>query len=116
MRRARNDDEYEPEMPPAGDAEYLLGHLWDVGPAMAAGGYPGPVTYEEMRAWMDLTGVELEPWEVHFLRRLSGEYLSESHRAEKRDCAEPVMRGSSSRDLAAVAKTMQESLRALAKL
>lgn len=115
MRKERNDQEYEPEMPPAGDAEYLIGHLWDVGPTMAAGGYPGPITHDELRSWMELTGFELEPWEVRFLRRLSSEYLVESSRAAKRDCQAPV-RQESQRDLTAMAKSLQESLRELAKL
>lgn len=104
-------------MPPVGAAEYLISYLWEVGPTMVAGGYPGPVTHEELRAWMDLTGIELEPWEVRFLRRLSGEYLAQSHKAERLDCQAPAReRGEYAADLSAVAKSLQQSMRELAQL
>lgn len=88
MRKDRNDPQYHPDMPPV-DTEYLLGYLWEVGPTMAAGGYPGPVTHQELHKWMALTGIDLHPWQVRFLRRLSGEYIAESQRAEKFDCPAP---------------------------
>ena len=88
MRKVRNDEKYHPEMPPVG-AAYLIGYLWEVGPTMANGGYPGPVTHEEILAWQELTGIELKPWEMRFLRNLSREHLAESQRAEKRDCQAP---------------------------
>ena len=72
-------------MPALEGAGYLIGYLYAVGPTMGG----GPITHGELRAWMDLNGVELQPWEVRFLRRLSNEYLIESHRATKRDCAPP---------------------------
>lgn len=104
-------------MPPVEGAEYLLGYLWEIGPTMAAGGYPGPITHEEIKAWTELTGAELEAWEVRFIRRLSGEYLSESQRAEKADCPEPLRESAGfAPDLSAVAKSMQQALKELAKL
>jgi hypothetical protein len=103
-------------MPPAGDAEYLIGYLWEVGPTLMLGGHAGPITHEELRAWVDLTGFELEPWEVRFIRRLSGEYLHEAYRATKRDCPAPVRQENSARDLAAVAKSLQQTLKEMANL
>jgi hypothetical protein len=83
---------------------------------MAAGGYPGPVTHEEILSWQELTGIELQPWEVRFLRRLSGEYLAESQRAEKRDCTEPARNSTTTVDLEAVARSMRQSLKEMASL
>jgi hypothetical protein len=115
MRKTRNDENYQPDMPTV-DAEYLIGYLWEVGPTMAAGGYPGPVTHEEILAWQKLTGVELQPWEMRFLRRLSGEYLLESHRAEKADCPEPARHSATRVDLESVARGMQRALKEMANL
>lgn len=111
LEQSRKDDD-QPDMPPIEEAGYLLGYLFEVGPTMAAGGYPGPVTHEELRAWMDLTGIELQPWEVRFLRRLSHEYLAESRKAEKRDCPAPWRAG----DVKPVVTDAQAALRALARL
>jgi len=81
--------DYMPVMPPLAGGSYLVGYLLEIGPTLAAGGYPGPITHEELRAWQANTGIELQPWEIRFLQRLSNEYLSESHKAEKRDCPAP---------------------------
>jgi len=70
-------------------AAYLLDFLWEIGPTLLAGMGTGPITFGEIRAWTELTGVELDPWEVRFLRRLSHEYLSESHNATKRGAPAP---------------------------
>ena len=83
------DDEYQPDMPPVEAGAHIISYLWELGPTMTAGGYPGPVTHEEIMAWQSLNGIELAPWEVRFLRRLSNEYLSQCHKAEKQHCRPP---------------------------
>jgi hypothetical protein len=37
---------------------------------------PGPLTYQEIRAWALLTDSQPEPWEVAALRRMDREYLA----------------------------------------
>ena len=104
-------------MPGVDGGAYLVGYLWEMGPTVAAGDRQAVLNHEAILAWQALIGVELEPWEVRFLRRLSGEYLTESHRAQQRDCPAPLRTQSESeRDLNAVAKSMQQTLRELAKL
>lgn len=116
MRKEKKDDDYEPDMPEV-DAEYLLAYLFEVGPMMTAGGYPGPLTHEELQAWQNLIGIELQPWEIRFLRRLSGEYLAENYRAQKIGCPEPVLELSQrGQDAYAVAMNLQQTLKAMAKL
>jgi hypothetical protein len=112
MRKERKDDKYDPDMPPLEGADHLLSYLLEIGPTMAAGGYPGPITHEELRAWIDLTGIELQPWEARFLRRLSHEYLAESHKAEKSDCPAPWR----SDDAKPEVSNTQAAIRALANL
>lgn len=104
----------EPDMPAVEGAGYLLSYLWEVGPVVAAGAGSGPVTHEELRAWQSNTGIDLSAWEARTLRRLSCDYLAESRAAEKRDAKAPWR--SDTPDVAGVAKTMQEAIRALAQL
>ena len=78
----------EPSMPPC-DALHIVGYLFDMGPVSAGGMSGAPLTYLEIQAWQQCSGVELDAWEARTLRRLSGEYLSESARAVKRDCKAP---------------------------
>ena len=89
-RRERIErDGGEIEMPPFDEGEYLIAYLYELGPTVAAGMGAGPVTFAEMAAWQDARGFELEPWEARLLRRLSVDYLAESHRATRRDCQPP---------------------------
>lgn len=85
MRDSAGDETFEPDMPPPGDASYLLGHFWSVGPAMG----DAPITSGELRHYQENMGVGLNPWECRTLRRLSIDYLNESHHATKRDRPPP---------------------------
>ena len=77
-----------PELPPLNEYP-LLRLLFDVGPALSGGMGPVPLTHGELRAMQDNTGIPLTPGEVDILRRLSAEWIAESHRAEKADCPAP---------------------------
>ena len=70
-----------PRLPPVGHGAHLLRYLNEVGPVMGTGMGAVPLTYAELRAWQDRTGLELQPWEVLTLRRLSKDYAAESARA-----------------------------------
>ena len=100
----------QPEMPPLEAGGYLLGYLFEVGPVMAGGGGVGPLTYQELGAWQAATGIELRAWEARFLRRLSGEYLAESRRAEQPDCPPPWQAADRTDERLAVAKRLQADI------
>lgn len=85
MKDVAGDEDFEPSMPDPGNAEYLLGHLWTVGPTMGE----GAITSGELRDYQSNMGIRLSPWECKTLRRLSVDYLNESHRATKADCPPP---------------------------
>jgi hypothetical protein len=116
LKALRGDEAYAPEMPPVEDAAYLLDYLWQVGPTMAAGMGAGPITHEELQAWQRNAGVELQPWEVRFLRRLSIDYIGEQHRAEKADCPAPWQGEAQRPERELVAKSMRSSILALAQM
>lgn len=98
----------EVEMPPLDCGHHLLGYLYEFGPAMAGGMGAAPVTFAEMAAWQLATGVDLEPWEARLLRRLSSDYVAESHQASKPDRPPPW--GESAPLRAVRARTMQKNL------
>lgn len=86
--RKRDPDDFRPDMPPL-EAEYLIGYLWEVGPAMETGEGSAPLSHGELAAWQANTGVVLEAWEARALRVLSREYLVMLHKAEKPECPPP---------------------------
>lgn len=76
-------------MPPVEGSACLLDYFFDVGPVVGTGMGGVPLRSEHLSAWQTETGTRLQSWEARALRRLSGEYLSESHRAEKLGCEPP---------------------------
>ena len=77
MRADRNDEDYTPDLPPLVGHEFLLEHLWAVGPVMAGAHGPQPLSHVEIAAWMKNTYTSLDAWECNTLRRLSVEYAAE---------------------------------------
>lgn len=71
---------------PDNPAPHLTDWLLEIGPTVADGAAIG---WRDLGAWMQITGIELEPWEARLIRRLSQEYASMRYRAEKPDCAAP---------------------------
>jgi hypothetical protein len=112
LRADRKDENYSPPMPPLGDAGYLIGYLWAVGPTVSAGSGMGQITHEELRAWQSNIGIECSPWEIYFLRRLSQDYLSEHYKAAEFNCPAPW----SHPDLKPSAASLKENIRNLAKI
>lgn len=115
-RKDLDDPGHEPDMPEVEAGAYLLNYLWEIGPTMSAGGYPGPITHEEIAAWSSLTGIELEPWESRFIRKLSVEYLDENYRAQKRERPAPSRKHAVGYDRRVVAMSLQQTLKSLADL
>lgn len=85
LREGAKDEDFEPDMPDPGDAAYLLAHFWRAGPTEG----DRAITSGELRHYQTNMGIELSPWECEVLRRLSLDYLGESHRASKADCQPP---------------------------
>lgn len=108
--------EYLPEMPPVDTGGYLLAYFLEVGPAMAAGMGSAAITHQELRAFQDNIGLELAPWEIRILRRLSNDYLNASYLAEKSDCRPPWLPDGKDVDHSGVARSMQQAIRQLANL
>ncbi len=99
--------EYMPDMPPLRDGGYLVQYLLEIGPVMSGTMGSGPLTFGEVDAWCNRTGVNLTPWESRFLCRLSREYLYEQHCAEKHNAQAPWQPIDYESDLSDVAKPMR---------
>ena len=100
---------------PLVSAPHLIDYLYEIGPALpgAMGGVP--LSHAEIMAWQGNIGVELQPWEVRFLVRLSKAYLGELMRADSptrpapwTDVVEEVDREQVSRSLFAALENMRK--------
>ena len=61
--------------PPA-NAKYLYLWFWDISRGRGQGfsGQP-PLTAQEIKAWADLSGIALEPWEFRLIRSMDSAFL-----------------------------------------
>lgn len=112
----REEDDYAPDMPPLIGYEYLLKLFWDIGPVMSGAMGAGPLTHGEIESAQRNLRIRLDRWECLTLRRMSIEYLNQSQASEKRDAKAPWQPVDVKLDLSGVAKSMQESILALAQL
>ena len=81
-------DDIDPEFPEC-NADYIIKYLFDVGPVQSGGMGAIPLTCQEIQSWQDQSGIELQPWEFNFIRKLSSDYLIESQKSEKPDYPAP---------------------------
>jgi hypothetical protein len=70
-----------PPMPPV-TALHIFEWLMEVGPTDSGAMGRGPIGWSTIRDWQLATFKPLNAWEARLLRRLSVEFLTESHLAE----------------------------------
>lgn len=75
--------------------------LVEMGLTEAAGMSAVPISWKEINAWCDRTGIDLLPWEARLMRRLSTDYLAESRKAESETCPPPWLSPSNEASIAA---------------
>jgi hypothetical protein len=100
-----------PEIPE--EAAYLVGALMEAGPTSAAGMGEVPLTWADLLAYQQGTAQHFQPWELRLIRRLSGEYLSESIRAKARDARAPWVTEVTAEQRSEVAQQMRDALRGM---
>lgn len=77
------------QLPPAGDAAYLVSHLFEVGPLAWAGMGEVPVSHVDIQAWQLNVGIELQAWEARALRRMSAAYVDQLAKSREAACVAP---------------------------
>lgn len=69
---------------PPEDFPFIIEHIWSafiqLSQTRSAGfSGPNPITYSEIKAWMELTHTPLRSWEVEAIKRLDTAYMGVSH-------------------------------------
>jgi len=106
-------DGIEPELPDC-NAMHIIKYLFDVGPVQSGGMGAIPLVCQEIQSWQEQSGIELQPWEFNFIRKLSSEYLIESQKAEKPDYPAPYQPNvTSEQNREAVAMKIENMMAAL---
>tara|TARA_R110000850_G_scaffold275207_1_gene414170 strand:+ start:35421 stop:35780 length:360 start_codon:yes stop_codon:yes gene_type:complete len=88
-------------LPPAGDAQYLLQMVDEIG--------YGVVEWGQIHAWASMTGTTLTPWEANAIRNINLAYLSALNEYEGKDVPPPWHDGKI--DRAKVEDSVRKALR-----
>lgn len=98
------------EFPPIDYAENLISYLSEFGPCVSSGMGLAPVSFQEIKAWSEMTGTILTSWEYLALRELSVTYVSQHAESESPKCPAPYT--SDDIDQEQVRKAMREQIKA----
>lgn len=71
LEHYKDEDVYASDMPEC-DAYYVLEHLFQVGLTLG----DTAITHGELRAYMENMCIQLQPWELKFMKNLSSAYLN----------------------------------------
>lgn len=81
-------DGVDPSMPP-NPAPHILARLMEIGLMEANGMGTSPISWREVVAWQEATGIRISAGEARLIRKLSTEYLHQSRRSEDETCPPP---------------------------
>jgi len=69
--------------------QYIVNLLFEAGPSSAGAQSAITITWVELQAWQAGIGLSMPPWLLRLLRRLSADYVAESHKAQADDAPPP---------------------------
>jgi len=105
----------QPDIPPAGLGAYLVQYLFDAGPVAHAGQGAVPLGWQDLQAWQQGTGIELQPWEARIVRTLSHAFVASSIAARAPDCPAPYTEAPTPDQRTHVANTLRSIFSAFKK-
>lgn len=76
-------------MPPHGELIELVEYTWEIGPVEYGGAGLVPLTWQEIQAWQQAYGIELDALELEAVKTLSNAYAGQFERSRKKDCPPP---------------------------
>jgi len=96
------------ELPDVEHGGHVIQWLHEVGPTQQGMNGPEPLSWQEISAWREATGVEATAEELVMLRNLSRQYASQYHRSDNPE--EPAPYKPRAKDKAAIASQISSVL------
>ena len=89
------EDEHHPslELPPVDFGAYLVEYLQELGFCSYQGMGATPISFLEIQAWQQATGLVLSPWEVLAIHTLSSDYVGQLRTSENPQTPAPFNGG-----------------------
>lgn len=100
-------------LPPVDDYQHIAGWFHEIGPAAAGVNGVVPVSYQEMAAWAELTGVEVTDWEAGALKRMSEQYCYQTYVSDNPECPAPYVMDVDETAMESLRKTVDVKLRSM---
>ena len=72
-----------------GEFAYLLGYFSEIGAGKQTGGMFVPLEWPDIKAWIDITGINLDGWEARTLLDMSFGYVESYDAARQPTCFPP---------------------------
>lgn len=86
-------------MPEIGELEYLVSFLFEIGEAERSDGCLKTVSWSTIKAWAEVTGMQLTPREALAIRSLSKAYVDQYYLSENPACMSPIIECQPSADV-----------------
>ena len=101
------------EMPDVTNLTYIIEYLLELGTSLASGFGVTPITWTELRSWLELSELQLDSWESNLLISLSRSFCANYTKFDEKDFPTPYV--IEEFDRKAASASIGGSLRLLAK-
>lgn len=71
-------------------ARYLVKYLFEIGPCASNGMGLSSISWQEISAWQEQTGMRLSAWEASAIKRSSNAYAAQASISTNKDCVSPM--------------------------
>lgn len=112
FKRLYGDECPELDLPDVGNAEHVIGYLFEVGPAVRG----EELTHGDLWHYQQNTGAVLCEWEASMMVLLSREYLAMLRKASEKACPAPWRRERTNEEKAERARQQIEARKARSKM
>lgn len=99
------------ELPSISGGEHVAMILREIGYAVSG----DPISNQELYAWVQVTGIQIDCWTARMITTLSSEYLSQYRISNKIECPAPFVKTIADGDLQEAGRLVSDKLKALAK-
>jgi len=101
------------KMPPVESCGYILDWWHELGLSTSGVNGPEPLPFTELESWARVSGVELEPWEMGMVSKLSQQFCRQFHLSKEKNCESPYLAEVSADEMTAIRENAEDKIRSL---
>lgn len=70
------DDDLIPVELETPEARWIVSQFWELHATRSGGNGPGSITFSELKAYIELSGVHLSPWVIAQIRNIDSQFIA----------------------------------------